>query len=96
MKEIKTEINVIEIKRLGEFHYGETAIVSICLTKDTEEYFEYYKEEVMEYFNISSLDEVFSLNHFSNDAVCNMPIDLYNVNVNILFLNYHPMNEVDF
>ena len=89
MRKIKTgdtvNVNIIEVKKLGDFQYGETAIVSLNSDETSELYLEYYKEEVMEYFNISSLNDVFSLDHFSNDSISNMPIDLYEVKVNVLF-----------
>jgi len=80
-----TQTKVLEVKNLGKFHHGETAIVTLNIDNVDKEVLEFYLEEVMEYFQIKDINEVFSLKHFSNDASCNMPIDTYEFSVNILF-----------
>ena len=79
-----TTVNIIEVKKLGDFSIGENALVTLHSDEESELYLEYYKEEVYEYFNISNRNDLFDLKHFSNDAVCNMPIDLFKVKVNII------------
>jgi len=69
VEEVLTNVNVIEVKRLGEFYHGQTAIVSINSDETNELYLEYYKEEVYSYFQIKDRNDIFDLRHFSNDAI---------------------------
>jgi len=51
-KMILTEVEVLEVKSLGEFQHGETAIVSLNLDKTSKLYLEHYKKKVMEYLKL--------------------------------------------
>lgn len=82
---MKTNVNVLEVKKLGEFQHGENALVTLNSDETNELYLEYYKQEVFDYFNINSREQVFSLKHFSSDAVSNMPQDLFEVSVNVIY-----------
>ena len=82
---MNTLSKVLEVKQLGDFQHGETAIVTLNIGKVGQLTIDCYFEDVKEYFGIKEINEVFDLNHFSSDSVSNMPDNIYEFSVNIIY-----------